>query len=61
MYYDMVDYHRRFMSEVVYVRQGGINSPWFFNLCINDLIVKLRNSGYGCYIFLGLFRLSFFR
>ena len=27
------------------VRQGGINSLWLFNLYINDLIVKLRNSG----------------
>ena len=27
-----------------------INSPWFYNLYINDLIVKLRNSGYDCNI-----------
>ena len=33
------------------IRQGGINSPGFFNVFINDLIVKLRYSGYGCYIF----------
>jgi hypothetical protein len=32
------------------IRQGGINSPGFFNIFINDLIVKLRNSGNGCYI-----------
>ena len=32
------------------IRQGGINSPGFFNVFINELIVKLRYSGYGCYI-----------
>ncbi len=32
------------------IRQGGINSPGFFNIFINDLICKLRTSGYGCYI-----------
>jgi len=32
------------------VGQGRINSPWFFNVYINDLIVKLRNSGFGCYL-----------
>jgi hypothetical protein len=32
------------------VRQGGINSPWFFNVYINDLIIRLRSSGYGCYL-----------
>ena len=32
------------------IRQGGINSPGFFNIFINSLIVKLRMSGYGCYI-----------
>jgi exonuclease III len=32
------------------VGQGRINSPWFFNVYINDLIVNLRNSGFGCYI-----------
>ena len=36
------------------VRQGGINSPWFFNFYINDLIVTLRNSGYGCYSFVDI-------
>ena len=30
--------------------QGGINSPDFFNIFINGLIVKLRNSNLGCYI-----------
>jgi hypothetical protein len=32
------------------VGQGRINSPWFFNVYINDLIVKLRCSGFGCYL-----------
>ena len=30
------------------VGQGRINSPWFFNAYINDLIVKLRNRDYNC-------------
>ena len=42
------------------VRQDGINSPWFFNLYINDLIVKLRNSGYGYYIFVDFLGCLFF-
>ena len=42
------------------MRQGGINLPWFFNLYINDLTVKLRNSGYGCYIFVDFFGYLFF-
>ena len=33
------------------VRQGGINSPWFFNVYVNDLIFKLMKSGIGCYIY----------
>ena len=32
------------------IRQSEINSPGFFNVFINDLIVKLRYSGFGCYI-----------
>jgi hypothetical protein len=32
------------------IRQGGINSPGYFNIFINELIVKLRESGFGCYI-----------
>ena len=31
------------------VGRGRINSPWFYNVYINDLIVKLRKGGYGCY------------
>ena len=33
------------------VRQGGINSPWFFNVYVNELISRLRKSGVGCYIY----------
>ena len=32
------------------VRQGGVNSPWYFSVYINDLIDKLRCSGYGCHL-----------
>ena len=32
------------------VRQGGILSPYFFAVYVDDLIVELRNSGYGCYL-----------
>ena len=33
------------------VRQGGIISPWLFNLLyVNDLISRLKNSGFGCHI-----------
>jgi hypothetical protein len=32
------------------VKQGGIISPTLFCLYIDDLLVKLRKSGYGCYI-----------
>ena len=34
------------------IRQGGIISPWLFNMYTNDLISRLRNSGFGCYVFL---------
>jgi hypothetical protein len=30
------------------VRQGGVCSCWFFNMYINELIIKLENSGFGC-------------
>ena len=33
------------------VRQGGINSPWFSNVYVNELISRLRKSGVGCYIY----------
>jgi Reverse transcriptase (RNA-dependent DNA polymerase) len=32
------------------IRQGGINSTWFFNVYIFELIGRLRESGFGCYI-----------
>ena len=32
------------------VKQGGVLSPIFFNVYINDLILKLKNAGCGCYI-----------
>ena len=31
-------------------KQGGISSPGFFSLYINDLIEILRKSGFGCHI-----------
>ena len=33
------------------VRQGGMNSPWFFYVYVNEPISKLRKSGVGCYIY----------
>ena len=32
------------------VRQGGILSPYLWAVYVDDLIIKLRESGYGCYI-----------
>ena len=32
------------------IRQGGISSPSYFNVFINDLIVKLRKCGLGCFV-----------
>ena len=32
------------------IKQDGLNSPSCFIIFINNLIVKLRISGYGCYI-----------
>ena len=41
-------------SSVFYMKSGvglgRINSPWFYNAYINELIVKSRNSSYGYYI-----------
>lgn len=32
------------------VRQGGVLSPYFFSIYIDDLITELRQSVYGIYI-----------
>ena len=32
------------------VKQGGVLSPIFFNVYVNDLLIKLSNAGSGCYI-----------
>ncbi len=29
---------------------GGIKSPLFFNVYVNDLLVRLRSSGLGCHL-----------
>ena len=42
------------------VRQGGILSPWLFNVYVNGLISRLRNSGVGCYIFYAFIGCIFF-
>ena len=32
------------------VRQGAVSSPLLFSVYIDGLLVRLRNSGFGCYI-----------
>ena len=32
------------------IRQSGIYYPIFFNVYINDLILKLRSNGTDCYL-----------
>ena len=32
------------------VDQSRINAPWFFNMYLNDLMVKLRINNGGCHI-----------
>ena len=32
------------------VKQGGVLSPRLFAIYLDDLIIQLRNSGYGCHI-----------
>ena len=36
------------------VRQGGVLSPEFYNIYVDELICKLQSSGFGCYVH-GLF------
>ena len=32
------------------VRQGGVLSPLFFSIYIDELLLKLKNAGFGCHI-----------
>ena len=32
------------------VKQGGVLSPILFTVYIDELLLKLRSSGFGCYI-----------
>ena len=32
------------------IKQGGISSPKFFSVYVDDLIILLRKSGFGCYL-----------
>ena len=32
------------------IRQGGVLSPFLFAIYVDDLIVKLRQSGFGLYV-----------
>ena len=31
-------------------KQGGISSPGFFSLYVNEIIILLRKSGFGCHL-----------
>ena len=42
---------RCFLKTVVFDGEEII-SPWLFNMYINDLILRLRNKGFGCYVFM---------
>ena len=41
------------------VRQGGILSPDFYSIYVDDLIIQLKSSGKGCY-FLAIFAAALF-
>ena len=32
------------------VRQGGVLSPSFFNVYVNDILVNLQQSAFGCHV-----------
>ena len=45
-----IDSFSEYFSVPSGVRQGGILSPYFWAVYVDDLIIRLRKSGYGCYI-----------
>lgn len=52
------DFHSEFFKVSNGVKQGGILSPALFSVYIDVLLIRLRNSGYGCHIgqtFVGVF------
>ena len=55
--FGVVDWQTHLSAQFVIlsgVRQGGICSCWFFNICIDGIIRDLEESGLGCY-FKGVF------
>ena len=53
------DHFSDWFSVEAGVRQGGVLSPDFYCIYVNDLIHKLANSGKGCY-YLGIFAAALF-
>ena len=43
-------YHGDWFPVTAGVRQGGILSPDFYNIYVDDLIRKLQQTGVGCYV-----------